>query len=149
MYTAKYESVFMYSVTKDYYILKKLLETILNKNIDTITLLNPNLIKDKTKNRNQKLDIYNEQDFQNLKELSEKVTKEIQIETTGEPPAPYPDEPEKILIFFIGGVTATEVATLRLMSREMFEGRVEFLFGSNEELTCDSFMKQFFPGVYN
>ena len=57
MYTAKYESVFMYSVTKDYYILKKLLETILNKNIDTITLLNPNLIKDKTKNRNQKLDI--------------------------------------------------------------------------------------------
>lgn len=56
MYTAKYESVFMYSVTKDYYILKKLLETILNKNIDTITLLNPNLIKDKTKNRNQKLE---------------------------------------------------------------------------------------------
>ena len=83
-----------------------------------------------------------------LKRIPEKVTKEIQIETTGEPPAPYPDEPEKILIFFIGGVTATEVATLRLMSREMFEGRVEFLFGSNEELTCDSFMKQFFPGVY-
>ena len=36
MYTAKYESVFMYSVTKDYYILKKLLETILNKNIEKI-----------------------------------------------------------------------------------------------------------------
>ena len=57
MYTAKYESVFMYSVTKDYHILKTLLETILNKKINKIVLLNPNLIKDKIKNRSQKLDI--------------------------------------------------------------------------------------------
>ena len=83
-----------------------------------------------------------------LKRIPEKVAKEIQIEITGEAPEPYPDEPVKILVFFIGGVTATEVATLRIMSREMFEGKVEFLIGSNEEITCDSFMKQFFPGVY-
>ena len=31
MFNAKYESVFMYAVVKDYYILKKFLKTILRK----------------------------------------------------------------------------------------------------------------------
>ena len=57
MFNAKYESVFMYAVVKDYYILKKFFKTILRKNINSITILNPNLIKDKNKNRSQKLDL--------------------------------------------------------------------------------------------
>jgi hypothetical protein len=53
------------------------------------------------------------------------------------------------LVFFLGGVTATEAMTLRNMGRDMFKGAVEFIVGSTDEITCDSFMTQFFPSIYN
>ena len=56
-YTAKYESVFMYSAVKHPKILKKLIEQILNKKYNEFIVLNPNLIKDNIHNIGQKLDL--------------------------------------------------------------------------------------------
>lgn len=56
-YTAKYESVFMYSTVKHPKILKKLIEQILNKKYNEFIVLNPNLIKDNIHNIGQKLDL--------------------------------------------------------------------------------------------
>ena len=56
-YTAKYESIFMYSAVKYKYIIKKIIEQILNKKYDEFVILNPNLIKDNIHNIGQKLDL--------------------------------------------------------------------------------------------
>ena len=55
--TAKYEVIFMYAVVKNEKILKLLIEQILNKKYNKITILNPNLIKDNVNNIGQKLDL--------------------------------------------------------------------------------------------
>ena len=56
-YTAKYESVFMYSAVKNQRVLKKIIEQILNKKYNEFIILNPNLIKDNIHNIGQKLDL--------------------------------------------------------------------------------------------
>ena len=81
----------------------------------------------------------------NMGAIPESVSKPLEIEVEGERPE---QEPSKIMIFFIGGVTATEVLCLRALSRDLFQGRIEFVIGGTDEITCDSFMKQFFPFVY-
>ena len=55
--TTKYEVIFMYAVVKSEKILKLLIEQILNKKYNKITILNPNLIKDNVNNIGQKLDL--------------------------------------------------------------------------------------------
>ena len=57
LYTAKYESIFMYSAVKYKYIIKKIIEQILNKKYNEFVILNPNLIKDNIHNIGQKLDL--------------------------------------------------------------------------------------------
>ena len=56
-YTAKHEVIFMYAILKSKKILKQLLEFILEKKIEEIIVLNPNLVTDKMNNRIQKLDL--------------------------------------------------------------------------------------------
>ena len=56
-YTAKYESVFMYSAVKNQRVIKKIIEQILNKKYNEFIILNPNLIKDNIHNIGQKLDL--------------------------------------------------------------------------------------------
>ena len=56
-YTAKHEIIFMYIFLNDKQLLKDLLETILEKRIENINILNPNLVTDKINNRIQKLDL--------------------------------------------------------------------------------------------
>ena len=56
-YTAKHEVIFMYAILKSKKILQQLLEFILEKKIEEIIVLNPNLVTDKINNRIQKLDL--------------------------------------------------------------------------------------------
>ena len=56
-YTAKYEVVFMYVVLNDLDILKRILELVLERNIEEIVVLNPNLLTDHINSRIQKLDL--------------------------------------------------------------------------------------------
>ena len=56
-YTAKYEVVFMYVVLNDLDILKQILELVLERNIEEIVVLNPNLLTDHINSRIQKLDL--------------------------------------------------------------------------------------------
>ncbi len=56
-YTAKHEIIFMYIFLNDEQLLKDLLETILERKIKSINILNPNLVTDKINNRIQKLDL--------------------------------------------------------------------------------------------
>ena len=56
-YTAKSEVVFMYVALKAYTILKRIIEFTIDKEIEEITILNPNLITDNINSRIQKLDL--------------------------------------------------------------------------------------------
>ena len=56
-YTAKSEVVFMYVALKAYTILKRIIEFTIEKEIEEITILNPNLITDNINSRIQKLDL--------------------------------------------------------------------------------------------
>ena len=56
-YTAKYEVVFMYVVLNDLDILKRILELVLERSIEEIVVLNPNLLTDHINSRIQKLDL--------------------------------------------------------------------------------------------
>ena len=56
-YTAKYESIFMYSAVKNQRVIKKIIEQILNKKYNEFIILNPNIIKDNIHNIGQKLDL--------------------------------------------------------------------------------------------
>ena len=56
-YTSKHEVVFMYVFLNNRQLLKDLLETILERKIENINILNPNLVTDKINNRIQKLDL--------------------------------------------------------------------------------------------
>lgn len=56
-YTSKHEIVFMYVFLNDRELLKDLLETILEKRIKNMIILNPNLVTDRINNRIQKLDL--------------------------------------------------------------------------------------------
>ena len=56
-YTSKHEVVFMYVFLNNRRLLKDLLETILERKIENMNILNPNLVTDKINNRIQKLDL--------------------------------------------------------------------------------------------
>ena len=56
-YTAKHEVVFMYVFLNNKQLLKDLLEKILERKIENMNILNPNLVTDKINNRIQKLDL--------------------------------------------------------------------------------------------
>ena len=56
-YTSKHEVVFMYVFLNNSQLLKDLLETILERKIENMNILNPNLVTDKINNRIQKLDL--------------------------------------------------------------------------------------------
>jgi hypothetical protein len=74
-----------------------------------------------------------------------KVAQKIGIKEKGEPMKREKGEVRKVLVFFLGGVTATEVGTLRNVGRETYNGEVEFIVGSTEQVTGDSFIEQFCP----
>lgn len=77
-YTAKYESVFMYSAVKNQRVIKKLIEQILNKKYNEFIILNPNLIKDNIHNIGQKLDLLIKADDEYINvELNSKYNKYI------------------------------------------------------------------------
>ncbi len=77
-YTAKHEVVFMYAFLKNRQLLKDLLETILEKKIESINVLNPNLVTDKINNRIQKLDLLIKTDNEYINvELNSKFDKLI------------------------------------------------------------------------
>ena len=79
-YTAKHEVVFMYVILMDNNILKNLIEFILEKKIDEIIILNPNLLTENIKTRVQKLDllIKSNQEYINI-ELNSNFNKLIKI----------------------------------------------------------------------
>ena len=85
----------------------------------------------------------------NIKSIPDAVARALQIDITGERTAPSPDEAVKIVVFFIGGVTATEISCLRALSHDVFDGKIEFIVGATDEITGDTFMCQFFPTIYN
>lgn len=77
-YTAKYESVFMYSAVKNQRVIKKIIEQILNKKYNEFIILNPNLIKDNIHNIGQKLDLLIKADDEYINvELNSKYNKYI------------------------------------------------------------------------
>ena len=78
-YTARYEQIFMYSVVKSD-ILKKLIEFIIEKEIIELKILNPNLIQDTYKTREQRLDllIKTKDDIINV-EINSNYNEEIKI----------------------------------------------------------------------
>ncbi len=77
-YTAKYESIFMYSAVKNQRVIKKIIEQILNKKYNEFIILNPNIIKDNIHNIGQKLDLLIKADDEYINvELNSKYNKYI------------------------------------------------------------------------
>jgi len=83
-------------------------------------------------------------------DLSTKWTKNFnqkinQIHTYGNPPKKGENEPRKVLVFFIGGVTLGETSLLRHMGESHYKGNVEFIVGSTDKINRKSLITQFCP----
>ena len=77
-YNSMYEVVFMYAFLNNRQLLKNLLETILERKIENMDILNPNLVTDKINNRIQKLDLLIKTDNEYINvELNSKFDKLI------------------------------------------------------------------------
>ena len=77
-YNSMYEVVFMYAFLNNRQLLKNLLETILERKIENMDILNPNLVTDKINNRIQKLDLLIKTDNEYINvELNSKFDKFI------------------------------------------------------------------------
>jgi hypothetical protein len=75
----------------------------------------------------------------------ESLPKKLSVKTRGERIARDDGETVKVLVFFVGGVTATEVGALRNVARQALRGTVEIIVGSTDQITADSFLEQFCP----
>jgi hypothetical protein len=71
------------------------------------------------------------------------LLKKVNVRTRGEKPPRDEGDVRKVLVFFIGGVTATEVGTLRNLGRS--RESLKFIIGSTDQISADSFLEQFCP----
>ena len=74
----------------------------------------------------------------------------IRTNSVGKSPEPITsDEGRRILVFFIGGVTLTEVAYIRQMGREAFGDKVHYIVGATNKVNNHSFMSELCPGLFD
>ena len=57
-------------------------------------------------------------------------------------------EPKRVLVFIIGGITATEILLLRQMGKIIFNGSVEFHIGSTNIINSKILLKSLCPTIY-
>lgn len=81
---------------------------------------------------------------------TKKLTKTgINITIEGQPSQNITGRPRRILMFFVGGVTASEVGFLRKLGKEYFQGKVQIIIGSTDQVNSNSFTEQLCPGLFN
>lgn len=73
----------------------------------------------------------------------------LPITITGQLPPPVPEKPRKILIFFIGGVTISEVNFIRKLGKKISNGKFQFVVGSTDQINMNNFMDQLCPGMFS
>lgn len=67
------------------------------------------------------------------------------MSVNGDPPKQLENDVNRVIVFFVGGVTLTEVATIRNIGRSYYKGEIEFIIGSTEKINCETFMDQLCP----
>ncbi|OHS95469.1 Sec1 family protein [Tritrichomonas foetus] len=71
------------------------------------------------------------------------------LSVEGQPPPPVEGKLRRLLIFFIGGVTLSEVAFIRNLGKEIFDGKIQYVIGSTDQINADSFTEQLCPGLFD
>lgn len=72
----------------------------------------------------------------------------IPLNISGQLPPSVPGKPRKILIFFVGGITLSEVNFIRNYSRTI-NNRFQFIIGSTDQVNINSFVDQLCPGMFD
>ena len=74
----------------------------------------------------------------------------IRTSSVGQPPEPIgSDEGRRVLVFFVGGVTLTEVAYIRQMGKEAFGDKVHYIIGATNKVNNHTFMAELCPGLFD
>lgn len=71
------------------------------------------------------------------------------IEISGKLPPSVPGKPRKILIFFIGGITLSEVNFIRNFGKIISNNRFQFIIGSTDQINSNIFIEQLCPGLFD
>lgn len=71
----------------------------------------------------------------------------VPLATSGEPVS-HTEDTRRVLVFFVGGVTMSEVTVIRQLGRKVFNNQVHYLVGSTDTITTKKFMKQICPGFF-
>lgn len=74
---------------------------------------------------------------------------QIKINVSGQPPDLDKDEKQRILVFFTGGVTFTEVAYLKDLAHNKFEDKVQFIIGATESIGGNELIEDICPFLKN
>ena len=78
-------------------------------------------------------------------ELSKKYNNVINIGEDGQKPNRDSEEIRRIIVFYVGGITATEAGTIRNIGRSYYNGKVEYIVGSTDKVIYNHFLEQFCP----
>ncbi|OHT09496.1 Sec1 family protein [Tritrichomonas foetus] len=81
--------------------------------------------------------------------LSKNFSDKIYINESGQKPNREPGETRRIIVFFVGGVTSTEVGTIRNIGRSYYNGEIEFIVGSTDKISYNRFLDQICPFLEN
>lgn len=73
----------------------------------------------------------------------------IPADITGELPEPVPGKPRKILVFFIGGVTVSEVDFIRKFGKVISNNKLQFIVGGTDQINNNNFVDQLCPDLFD
>lgn len=73
----------------------------------------------------------------------------IPIDFSGKLTAPVPGKPRKILVFFIGGITLSEVNLIRRFGKKLSNNKFQFIIGSTDQINMNTFMDQLCPNMFD
>ena len=74
---------------------------------------------------------------------------EIPLNVDGQPLSPTQGKVRRQLIFFVGGVTLSEVAYIRNLGKRIFDGRIEYIVGATDQINSSNFTNQLCPGLFD
>ena len=66
--------------------------------------------------------------------------KKFPITSSGEILPKIDEEPIKILVFFVGGITLSEITFLKYLSKNFYNNKIEFIIGSTEKINQKIFL---------
>lgn len=80
-----------------------------------------------------------------MRELQKELGDKIYLNEYGQLPKRKPGDHRKIIVFFVGGVTLTEVGTIRNVARTYYHGEIEFIVGATDAISYNTFLNQLCP----